>query len=386
MISLPEASQIRGVPVDRLDRLDLLPQPERHVAAAQEVLERLADLAVEEVEHAVALVDHRDLGAERAEHRRVLDADHAARRRRSCVRGTRRSSRSRPSESMIVRSSKATVCGPRRRRADRDDDALGADRLVEPRDPARCGRPRTRASPGQPADHVAAELLPHDRRLGGDHARGAVHQLLERLLLGLLHPRGVEHVERALGELRRARPRAASSTGSCPCGWRRRRAGRAAPRRRRACRAWRPGSRPSGRDGPEPITRRSRSTAAIFPDRRRCAATESRAYAPCMPVAVVKLGSSRRRRGLRRAAPVRRRARLRGGRGAAPRAASTSSSSPRARSRAGCTCSSCRCARRRSPSCRPPARSGRAGCTAPTTSCCASRGSRPRRCCSRSST
>ena len=37
-------------------------------------------------------------------------------------------------------------------------------------------------------------------------------------------------------------------------------------------------------------------------------------------------------------------------------------------------------------SCRPPARSGRAGSTAPTTSCCASGASRPRRCCSRSST
>ena len=61
-----------------------------------------------------------------------------------------------------------------------------------------------------------------------------------------------------------------------------------------------------------------------------------------MPVVVVEAGVVHRRRGLGRAAPVHRRAHLRGGRRPARAAAPTSSSSPRARSRAGCTCSSCR--------------------------------------------
>jgi hypothetical protein len=50
-------------------------------------------------------------------------------------------------------------------------------------------------------DVVAAELLAHDRGLGGDDARGPIHELPQHLVLGGLHARRVEHVERPLGQL-----------------------------------------------------------------------------------------------------------------------------------------------------------------------------------------
>ena len=116
------------------------------------------------------------------------------------VRGTRRSSFSSPSESTIVRSSNATVSG----RAGCVPTAItirsarigsSEPSILTVWSSSKHGVAR------QPADHVAAELLAHDRGLRGDHVRRAVHQLLERLLLGLLHPRRVEDVERPLGEL-----------------------------------------------------------------------------------------------------------------------------------------------------------------------------------------
>jgi hypothetical protein len=54
---------------------------------------------------------------------------------------------------------------------------------------------------GEPAHAIAAELLAHHPGLGGDDARGSVHQQLEHGPLGLLHARRVEHVQRPLGEL-----------------------------------------------------------------------------------------------------------------------------------------------------------------------------------------
>ena len=55
----------------------LLAEAERHRQVAQVELQRLDHLGIAEVQHAVALLDHGDLGPERGEHRRVLDADHA---------------------------------------------------------------------------------------------------------------------------------------------------------------------------------------------------------------------------------------------------------------------------------------------------------------------
>ncbi len=58
----------------------LLAEPERHREVAQVELQRLDDLRVAEVQHVVALLHDGHLGAQRGEHRGVLDADHARRR------------------------------------------------------------------------------------------------------------------------------------------------------------------------------------------------------------------------------------------------------------------------------------------------------------------
>ena len=71
----------RGAPrlaVRDLDALDGLAEAEGHVGAAHLVDQLVDDLAIEELERTVALVDQRHLHAERREHRRVLDADDAA--------------------------------------------------------------------------------------------------------------------------------------------------------------------------------------------------------------------------------------------------------------------------------------------------------------------
>jgi signal recognition particle subunit SRP54 len=74
------------------------------------------------------------------------------------------------------------------------------DRLVLALDLHRVVSDEARVA-GQQPDPVAPELLAGDRRLGRDHRRGAVHQLLDRLALGVLHPRRVQHVERPRGQL-----------------------------------------------------------------------------------------------------------------------------------------------------------------------------------------
>lgn len=58
-----------------LDGGDRLPEAERHGEVPQVVLERLDHLDVAHVEHPGALLHHRDLAAERGEHRGVLHAD-----------------------------------------------------------------------------------------------------------------------------------------------------------------------------------------------------------------------------------------------------------------------------------------------------------------------
>ena len=99
-----------------------------------------------------------------------------------------------------MRSSNSTDAGRAGRVPQAITIAPRADELFSAFDAHRVGVQEARLA-GQQADAVAPELLPHDGRLGGDHARRPVHQLLERHLLGLLDARGVEHVHRALGEL-----------------------------------------------------------------------------------------------------------------------------------------------------------------------------------------
>ncbi len=116
------------------------------------------------------------------------------------VRGTRLSSLSSPSESMIVRSSNATESG----RAGRVPAAItiraGADRIVGALDPDRVIVLEARRA-GQQPDVVAPELLARDAGLDRHDGGGAIEQLLDRLALCLLEPRRVEDVERAGREL-----------------------------------------------------------------------------------------------------------------------------------------------------------------------------------------
>ena len=122
--------QPRAAALERLDRVDLLAQPERHVAAAQQVLERLADLGVEEA-------TARGRAGRRPSPWTPARRTSTRTRRRSRPRRRRSSSAARaissfssPSESMIVRSSNSTDAGRAGRVPDRDHDPVRADRLV----------------------------------------------------------------------------------------------------------------------------------------------------------------------------------------------------------------------------------------------------------------
>ena len=116
------------------------------------------------------------------------------------VRGTRLSSFSSPSESMIVRSSNSTDAG----RAGRVPTAITirSARIGSSEPSMRTVWSSSKDGvAGQQPDVVAPELLARDRGLGRHHRRRAVEQLLDRLALGLLDPARVEHVERTRGEL-----------------------------------------------------------------------------------------------------------------------------------------------------------------------------------------
>ena len=67
-----------GRPVRDLDRLDRLAQAKRHVAMPHLVDELLDNLAVQELERPLPLLDERDGNAQRREHRGVLDSDNTA--------------------------------------------------------------------------------------------------------------------------------------------------------------------------------------------------------------------------------------------------------------------------------------------------------------------
>ena len=74
-IFLPDSSVV-SVPAGCFShRSHRLGEPERHRQVAQLVQQRADDLLVAEAEHRRPGLHHGDLGAERGEHRRVLDAD-----------------------------------------------------------------------------------------------------------------------------------------------------------------------------------------------------------------------------------------------------------------------------------------------------------------------
>ncbi len=227
------------------DRGDLLLEAERHVVAAQDELQRLADLAVEERQHARALVDHRHLRAEAAEHRRVLDADHAGADHGHAPRQPLVQVQQ-PVGVDHVLVVELHVLRPRGVRADGDDDVGRADLLgaVLVGDRDRVLVLELTVAEQQP-DAVAAELLAHDLRLRADDPRRTVHQELDRRALAPLGVERVGDVERAPGELVEHCDAQASWRGWCRCGWRRRRGAACARRPPRACRAWRPGWPPS---------------------------------------------------------------------------------------------------------------------------------------------
>ena len=128
------------------------------------------DLAVEELERPLAPLDQRHGDAERGEHRRVLDADHAG-----ADHGERARQLLQPHDVVGVEDDLAVGLDAgrgRRVRADRDHDVRRGDLRASP--------PRSGSTSGvgiderrlaaQHVDVVAAELVLDDLDLAGDHA------------------------------------------------------------------------------------------------------------------------------------------------------------------------------------------------------------------------
>ena len=168
------------------------------------VLERLDDLGVAELEQPPALLDDRHLGAERGEHRGVLDADHAGAddhqrgrdpaRGRGCRRSRgrcgRRTRRRRPGRARCRRRSRS--CWPVTTRS------LAAVAAV---DDSVCGSTK-RAVAGEHRHLVAAQLAADDVDLALDRRAGCA-QNRSSLVMSLLD---------AVGSGRRCR------AGSCRSG------------------------------------------------------------------------------------------------------------------------------------------------------------------------
>src|SRR5262249_52940954 len=142
------------------------------------------DLQVAELEHAVAPLDHGDLGAEGGEHRRVLDADHAGpdhdHRLRDAVEVD---DPVRVDDRLVV---EVDALRPGRTGAGGDDDLLGGDDLVPPaglvleRDRVRVGEPgRTVQQP----DPVAGQLAADDVHLPADDVLRAGGEIGDRDVL-----------------------------------------------------------------------------------------------------------------------------------------------------------------------------------------------------------
>ncbi len=161
---------------------------------AEVVLQRLGDLSVAELEQPLALFDHRDLGAQRREHRGVLDADHAG-----ADHDQRRGDRLEVEDAVGVEHVslvEAHRCRPGRAGAHRDDDAVGGHVphvvAVGHRDRVLVLEP---PHAGDQLDVVSGELVADDVDLTADHRLGAPQQVVDGQVV--LDPVGLA-VERAL--------------------------------------------------------------------------------------------------------------------------------------------------------------------------------------------
>ncbi len=197
-----------------LDGLDRLAQAEHHAEVAQRELQRAHDLGVAERQQLAARVDDRDLGADGGEDRGVFDADHTGaddhERLRDVVEvedavGV--------DDGLVVELDGGRACGPA---AGRDHDRSRIHHLAA----AVGGRDHDRVVVGElrravEDRHVVARQLIADHvGLALAHARRARAEILDRdLALDAV----ALSVDRALAEAGQvhARPRAASSTGSC---------------------------------------------------------------------------------------------------------------------------------------------------------------------------
>jgi hypothetical protein len=157
-------------------------------------LERLHDLGVAEVEHRGALLHHRHAGAERREHRGVLDADHAGADHDHGVGHLLDLEHAvRVEHALVV---ELDLRGPVRPGARGDDDVLGGDGVVVTAggtvhgDGVRIVEVRRAA---EDVDVVAQQLVADDLHLAPDDVRGAGQQVADRDV-GLDPVTGAVHV------------------------------------------------------------------------------------------------------------------------------------------------------------------------------------------------
>ena len=161
----------------RLDGRDPLAEAEGDGQVAQVVLERLDHLDVAELQHPVALLHHRDLGAKRGEHGHVLDPDHArARDHHRAGHLLQMDDPVRVDHGAVVELDAGRAGGPG---AGGDHDRLRAG----PADPAvpvvdfdrvRVGETGRAA---QDRDPVAGQLAAHHVHFAADHVTGAGGQV-----------------------------------------------------------------------------------------------------------------------------------------------------------------------------------------------------------------
>ena len=197
---MPLASRVTAPPLSsRLNRGDLLAEPEHEPERPQVVLQRLDQLVVDEVQDPRPLLDERDVHAERGGHRGVLEPDHAA-----------ADHRQRPRQLGQVEDPVGVEHGAlveldsgraRRRGADGDDDALGGqpEARAGARDLERV-RVGERRRALEHAHAVAAQLVGDHVLLVLDHLVRAREQVVDRDLV--LHAEGVAvDARRAAGQL-----------------------------------------------------------------------------------------------------------------------------------------------------------------------------------------